>query len=533
MGNAIAYIRRSTDMQEASLDDQRRSIADYAQKESFRLVREFCDDAISGKTMDARPGFKNRIEFARNSNGEQYTLLVYDVSRFGRFENPKEATYWEFELERHGIKVHYVTEDMQNDGSLGSYITKVVKDAEASEYIKKLSKLTKRGIKSCAERGYWTTSQAPYGYARAVIEPSTGKVEHVLKRGERRAVHGKRIKLVPGDEERIVVVREIFDRYANREQGLLSIADYLNQKGIKNPSGKNHWHKSTLRNILRNPAYIGTVEFHRRPKDGLVATENAHEALIDKAVYERAQERLNNAEFGKRGGHTTPYLLTALVQCEVCGNNLHGATDRAKSRRGYRCSGYLCKGPSVCTSPYYPAELIEQPVIYHIKEQTSSPLWNGFVRRGLDHAVGEDQRTLEQRVVSAKTEFEQNKGKITNLLEAIADGLPRETAIKKVREIEQRQETLEDTILKEEAKKIESTHYQKEAEQLYQLGLRLETTYDQLTPQEKKKLAVTFLERATVNHQMSEITYYFYEFPLIGKGKPSTVRKKTSLNRKK
>ena len=534
MEKAIIYVRRSTDVQEASLEDQRKSIQDYAQQNQYSIVREFCDDAISGKTVDARPGFQSLIDFARKNQNGGHTLLVYDVSRFGRFENPKEATYWEFELERHGVKVHYVTEGLSNDGSLGSYITKVVKDAEASEYIKKLSKLTKRGMRSCAERGYWISSQAPYGYQRAIVDPVTGTIEQKLARGERRAVRGKRIKLVPGEQEKIDVIKQIFDLYANHEQGLRSIADYLNRNKVSNPSGKNYWHKSTLRNILRNPAYIGTLALHKKEDTPSISTENAHEPIISKDLYQRTQDRLNAEKFGKRGGYKTSYLLTALVECAQCGNNLHGATDSTKSRRGYRCSGYLCKGKSVCQSPYYTAELLEQPVLSYIKEQVKRPDWKSIVQQGLDFALGEDQKNLEHRLSNARGDYEQNKKRMKNLLEAISDGLPRDTAIKAVKELEITNESLEEAILKTEGEQTQRTHYQTQAEQLYQTGINFDSTYDSLTPQEKKKIVKTFLAKATINHNQNTIAYQFYTIPYVaGTKSPTTNEVSVTIERKK
>lgn len=534
MEKAIVYVRRSTDVQEASLEDQRRAIQDYAQHNQYAIVREFCDNAISGKTMEARPGFQGLIDFARKNQNGGHTLLVYDVSRFGRFENPKEATYWEFELERHGVNVHYVAEGLANDGSLGSYITKVVKDAEASEYIKKLSKLTKRGMRSCAERGYWISSQAPYGYQRAIVDPITGTIEQKLARGERRAVRGKRIKLVPGEQEKIDVVKQIFDLYANHEQGLRSIADHLNSNQIPNPSGKKYWHKSTLRNILRNPAYIGTMALHKKEDTPSISTENAHEPIISKDLYQRTQDRLSAEKFGKRGGYKTPYLLTALVECGHCGNNLHGATDNTKNRRGYRCSGYLCKGKSVCQSPYYPAELLEEPALAYIREQTRKSDWKSIVQQGLDFVLGEDQKGLEQRLSGARGDYDQNKKRMKNLLEAISDGLPRDTAIKAVKELEITNENLEELIMQTEGQQTQRTHYQTQAEQLYQIGANFDTTYDLLMPQEKKKIVKTFLAKATINHDQSTITYQFYTMPYVaGTNSPPTKATSVIIERKR
>lgn len=63
-------------------------------------------------------------------------LLVYDVSRFGRFQDPDEAALYEIQCKRAGIRVLYCAEQFENDGTIGSSIIKTVKRAMAGEYIR-------------------------------------------------------------------------------------------------------------------------------------------------------------------------------------------------------------------------------------------------------------------------------------------------------------------------------------------------------------------------------------------------------------
>ncbi|MFQ5621186.1 MAG: recombinase family protein [Candidatus Nanoarchaeia archaeon] len=269
MSKAWTYIRLSTDHQEASLEDQTNSVVECVQGLGYQIVRSFCDDGVSGKTADARPGFQSLIQSARE-NTEDITLLVYDVSRFGRFENPRESTYWEVELERNGVRVHYVSEGFVNDGSLGSQITKFIKDAEASEYIKKLSKAVRLGFRSTAERGYWHSPTKPYGSKRAVIDPKTRVIERVLEPGQWKGGKEKRITLVPGNTQEVETVRTSFDLYGNREQGLQSIMHYLMEHNIPSPGGKPRWHIDSIRHIITNPTYIGATRYHPGREDELI-----------------------------------------------------------------------------------------------------------------------------------------------------------------------------------------------------------------------------------------------------------------------
>jgi len=521
-------------MQEASLEDQRKAIRQYAADNNFSLVREFCDDAISGKTAEDRPSFQSVVDFARTNKNEPYTLLVYDVTRFGRFENPKEATYWEVELEKNNMSVHYVTEGFNNDGSLGSYITKVVKDAEASEYIKKLSKTTSRGIRSAAERGYWTRALAPYGYSRAVVEPSTNSIEHVLKKDEANAIKGKRIKLVRGSETEIEILREIFHMYADREQGLSSITNYLNHNHIPTPSGKGHWHKAGVRNILRNQTYLGMTVLYEGSGDEVVV-EGTHERLIDESTFNRAQRRLHEASFATRGGYTTQYLLTALLECGHCGYTLHGAGVK-NGKLYYKCNGYSNRGKEVCHSPIYPAELLETPVIENIEEQISSANWPSIVQQSIDLVIGRSSREHSSKTQEAQQQYEKNKRRVENLLASIADGVPRKTAIHAIQRIEREQEDLEKILRNADTETHARSTYEHQARFLTELPQNWTTYLAQATPQEEKRLVRFFLQKATVNYAPPNITYNFYSTPCIDRKNtepPITqIKKKLKLRRK-
>src|SRR5258705_1678154 len=66
-------------------------------------------------------------------------ILVYDVSRWGRFQDADEGAYYEHLCSRAGIPVHYCEEQFDNDGSIGSTLLKNVKRVMAGEYSRELS----------------------------------------------------------------------------------------------------------------------------------------------------------------------------------------------------------------------------------------------------------------------------------------------------------------------------------------------------------------------------------------------------------
>jgi hypothetical protein len=69
-----------------------------------------------------------------DGNGDCKAILVYDVSRWDRFQDVDEAAYYEFLCKRAGIKVHYYAEPFCNDDTMPSMVMKALKRVMASEY---------------------------------------------------------------------------------------------------------------------------------------------------------------------------------------------------------------------------------------------------------------------------------------------------------------------------------------------------------------------------------------------------------------
>ena len=119
---AAQYVRMSTEHQRYSTQNQSDAIAQYAAKHGMMIVRTFSDDGKSGLNLEGRASLLQLLEEVQSGQADFSVILVYDISRWGRFQDADESGYWEYVCKRAGVAIHYCAEQFVNDGSLPSVI---------------------------------------------------------------------------------------------------------------------------------------------------------------------------------------------------------------------------------------------------------------------------------------------------------------------------------------------------------------------------------------------------------------------------
>src|SRR3982074_1829252 len=125
------YVRMSTEHQKYSTENQAEAIEQYAARRDLVIVRTYADEGKSGLRLDGRDALKRLIADVQSGSADFSTILVYDISRWGRFQDADESAYYEYICKRTGIIVQYCAEQFENDGSPVSTIVKGVKRAMA------------------------------------------------------------------------------------------------------------------------------------------------------------------------------------------------------------------------------------------------------------------------------------------------------------------------------------------------------------------------------------------------------------------
>jgi DNA invertase Pin-like site-specific DNA recombinase len=259
---AAQYVRMSTEHQQYSTNNQADKILEYARHRNITVVRTYADEGKSGLSIGGRVGLQRLIADVESGEADFNLILVYDVSRWGRFQDADESAYYEYICKRKNIHVAYVAEQFENDGSPVSTIVKGVKRAMAGEYSRELSAKVFAGQCRLIEMGFRQGGPAGFGLRRILIDQQ-GSVKTELRRGEHKSLQTDRVILIPGPEPEVRVVNDIFRWLIDDDLGFGEIANRLNAMAVRTDLDR-LWNVATVRQVLTNEKYIGNNLYNRQ-----------------------------------------------------------------------------------------------------------------------------------------------------------------------------------------------------------------------------------------------------------------------------
>jgi len=255
------YVRMSTDHQRYSTENQRDAIQQYAVQHGMAIVRTYADEGKSGLNLEHREGLKQLIRDVESGETDFEAILVYDISRWGRFQDADESAYYEYVCRRAGIRVHYCAEPFENDGSPMTVVIKSVKRVMAAEYSRELSTKVFMGQCRLIELGFRQGGPAGFGLRRMLMDEG-GSSKGELRMGERKSLQTDRVILTPGPAQETAIVRQIYEQFALQRRSEREIADELNAAGIATDHDRK-WTRGTVHQLLINEKYIGNNVYNR------------------------------------------------------------------------------------------------------------------------------------------------------------------------------------------------------------------------------------------------------------------------------
>jgi len=293
---AAVYLRVSTEHQKYSLSRQAAELNAYAAEHGLNIVKRYVDEGRSGRTLQARPALIEMLQTIVQGQAEFCEVLVYDVSRWGRFEDLDEASHYEFLCRQAGVQIRYCNEDFENGGTPASFIFKTLKRVAAAEFSRQLSRDIHSAMRTNSELGFRSGGRAEFGLARALVTP--GKLERtILHPTERKACSSQKVMHALGPPAELRCVKRMFG-YAIRRRGTAWIARKLNQENVL-MRGK-PWTAARVRSVLTNELFTGSLVWGRhsrklagpRPKSEWVVVPNVLPSLISQATFQKVQNLL-------------------------------------------------------------------------------------------------------------------------------------------------------------------------------------------------------------------------------------------------
>ncbi len=347
---AALYARVSSDRQDVDLSvaAQLRALRDHAKKNNYLVVREYIDEAESGRIAN-RPQFRKMIEEARRPEAPFQEILVWKFSRFTR--KREHAVAFKSMLRRKGIRVISITEQA-DDTPTGRLLEAIIESVDEF-YSENLAQEVTRGMRESASRGFFLGARAPFGYKRVKVKDGA-----------------KERPTLEVDSATAPVVKEIFQS-SLMGNGLKEICKELNDRGITNRSKR--WYKSSLSYLLSNEAYTGTSVWGRTNKgkkaSDPIRVEGAWPALVSREMFDAVQqamrERAPNVQRpGRVGSH---YLLSGLLKCGMCRR-----TYIAQKAKGGQFAYYICgtlyrDGAGTCAARYLNVTRVEDFIVEKIR----------------------------------------------------------------------------------------------------------------------------------------------------------------------
>lgn len=373
----IRLSREDGDREESnSIASQRELLTEFVDTQTdMTAPRLYTDDGCTGTDFD-RPDFQRMLVDLRA--GIVNCVIVKDLSRFGRnYVGVGEYLEHVFPL----LNVRFISVSDNVDSYLDPHsVNNLVvpfKNILNDEYARDISNKVRASLDLKRRQGKFIGSFASYGYRKDPNDHSRLLI----------------------DETAAAVVRDIFDWFL-AGTSVLGIAKRLNEQRIPNPSaykrqqGMNYqhpasdnldglWPDSSVRRILRNPLYTGTmVQGKNRmksyklhiseavPKEKWITVEQTHEAIIPQELFDQAQS-LFERDTRTAPTHKQVYLFSGFLRCADCGKamNRKQISQPYGSYHYYICSTFKKQHKGACTKHTIRSDRLEQAVLETLRSQ--------------------------------------------------------------------------------------------------------------------------------------------------------------------
>ena len=492
-----SYERVSTSEQAEngySLEEQGRLIKEAVEAMGGELVASYQDAGISGKNITGRPGMQKLLQDVKD--GKIDVVICWKYNRIAR--NMLDLLNIAKLLESYDVGMRSLSEQFQTETKEGRLMFHVM--AALGEFERgTISENVKMGMLARARTGKWNGGIV-LGY-------------DIMKTGIEEKGKATRLEVNPKEAE---IVKLIFEMYA-KGNGYKAIANALNKKGYQTKKG-NAFAVATIREILRNPIYIGKIRYNvrqnwneKRRKNinpDPIMVDGEHEAIIDLATWTKVQFNLSQSEGKPTRIYDGEFPLTGILRCPQCGAGMViGRTSKLrKDGTRKRTAYYVCgasknKGSAVCRANGIRAEKVNEVVFNKLGELMNDPKLIKCVVDSVNHGIKHKVNPAKKQMAKLEKDLTNLVAKKQKAIEVYEDGIISKselaTRLEKFRQDEEQ--------LKSEIQNCKMDLQDGESEAIpYELVAEVMNSFERLlnvaeTQEQKKKLLHMLIDEITIN----------------------------------
>ena len=425
--NTALYMRLSRDDGDSgeseSIINQRKILYAYAMEMGFNVVGEYVDDGWSGTSFQ-RPGFQQMIKDIDDK--EINCIVTKDLSRLGR-DHVMTGYYIESFFPENNIRCIAINDKVdseEGDNDITPFMN-VFNEFHAKQTSKKIRRVfeVKFGDGECHY------IYPPMGYNK---DPEVKN--HLVPDPETRWIVEKMFELAEEGKGPWVIRSWLYDHKVMTPgyRAYLRWGAYAKVYDGAPESRRYEWGLKSVKEILKNPLYIGTLVHYRKrtisyknhkaknlPENKQIVYENAHEPIISKERFDRVQELIGERKRkSKQSGK--PHVFAGIAVCADCGGGLRFGSNRTSPNHTYN---YLCcsrkneVGTKSCTSHYTNYDRLCSAVLERIQSlYREVHIDKEAILKRLRASVAEHDETRSSSSKEEKASLEKRKAELENIL---------------------------------------------------------------------------------------------------------------------
>lgn len=369
------YLRLSKEdekgMESASIENQRKILREYAEKNSFIIYDEYVDDGYTGTNLN-RPAFRHMLEDIER--GKFRVVMTKDLSRLGRNSGRINMLMDEY-FPAHHIRYISVSEGIDTaQRTAANSIVAPVQNLVNELYAGDISRKIHAAFDIKMQEGACISAFAPYGYRKdpndknhLLVDSAAGEVV-------------RRMFMLAEEGYSPSQIAAFFNK-----EGILTPSQYRYQKNphlsMENFRGASEWKAANINKMLRNVVYLGHMlqgktykpsfkskACYAKPKEEWIFAPNTHEPLVDADTWDIVRKRMLSRTQKREKGFTN--IFSGLAVCADCGKNMSTVGTRKKgARANLNCGGYKSGGKKYCSSHAIDYDVLYEAVLAALREQ--------------------------------------------------------------------------------------------------------------------------------------------------------------------